>query len=197
MRSRLFVPIYRGVQTHPYYYAFWSFVLITGIVCGFHTITLLYKTNPDAIQGSLNAFLQPYVYHERSLFELFLSSLISNGCFLLLLVLAGLFRFGSLFLYAVPALKGFSMGSLLGMLSACHGLGGFLSGFVILLVSNALMIVCLLHAGSFALTQIQSNHRLKFNRNYLFPAFIFFAAAVIMDCSIVPLIVGLLGSAYV
>ncbi len=197
MRNRLFLPILRGAQMHPLYYAFWFFLFIMGISCGFHTISLLGKTDLNPITASLNTWIGRYVYHERNSLELLLSSLLSNGSWMLLLIFAGIFRFGSLFLFAVPALKGFGVGSFAGMMSVCHGTGGLLFAVLILFLQNALLLPCFIHTGAFALTQIQTNHRLKFNRHYLFPTFIFFGAAVIMDCSIVPWVVGLLGSTYV
>ena len=197
MRNRWYVPFVRSVQNHPVYYAVWFFLFIGGISCGFHTIRLFAQSDSFAFTSAITTWLDGYVYHQKDFLGLLLSSVLLHGRWMLMLMLSGLFRFGSIFIFAVPAIRGYEIGSTAAMFLVSFGIGGLLSAMLILLFQNFILIPCFAQTGSYALIQIQTNHRIHSARYCFHFTFIFFVAAVIMECSILPLIIGVLGSMYV
>lgn len=200
MRSSRLGTFFSDIGKHPYYYAIWLFLLIVGISCGYASMRIIAKTDASSIVQSITQWLQGFVYGEPDLAKRILPTLLTHGRWFVLLILAGLFRFGSLFVFAVPLIKGFGMGVVAGMLRVAFGFRGVLLALAVLSLQNLLLIPCFVYTGSIALTHIRirlSRHKAKRYMNDLMLAFIFFIIALIIDITVIPYLMSGLGSSFV
>ncbi len=188
------------IKKHPLYYASWLFLLIVGISCGFTSMRIMAKTDATPLVQSISRWLEGYVYGELNAGELLLDAMLTHGRWFGILILAGLFRFGSVFVFAVPVIKGYGMGVVVGMLRVAYGFRGVLLSIAVLSLQNLLLIPCFAFAGSVALTHIRirmSKHKAKRYASDLTLAFIFFCIALIIESILMPWLIANLGSSYV
>jgi uncharacterized membrane protein SpoIIM required for sporulation len=190
----------RGMQNHPVYYAVWLFILLTGIFCGFSSIQLFGRIDKAPLIEAIIRWLEDYLNGRQNPVALLLTALLSQGSFLLLVILSGSFRLGSTFIFAVPAIKGYGIGSIAGIMYIAFQFGGLCFSFLILLLQNVFLIPCFAYAGSIAWMQIRKRIGRRMSKRYmhdLIPAFIFFAFALIIECSVIPFLISWIGSDYV
>jgi hypothetical protein len=181
------------VQRHPFYYLSWVFLLLVGIFCGAASFKFMGEADVTTLAESINLWLEGYVYGNIGIGERLLSALLTHGRWLLLLVLSGMFRFGMPFAFAVPAIKGYGVGVVVGTLRHAFGFRGVLFSAAALSVQNLLLLPCFAYAGSVAISVIcnrPSGYRAGQYGNRLNPSFIFFAAALIIEAVVLPLVIG-------
>ena len=191
------------LRLHPLAYPVLCFALLVGFACGAAYPSLLSAQDQQSFVQFIPQWIFSYSAQLPSFWPMLWQALLNQGKWFLILLFAGMIRFGTPLVLFTQLAKGFGMGIVFGGMWLIYQFKGFLCAFLFLLLQNMLYLPATLALGVHAMCRSQRkdgpSRSAQARQRYLvqqLPCLYAILIGIVVECSIVPWIIRLMGTLY-